>query len=100
MLHGDVFRHLVQPHLIPLQDDWDNFSEEEQVVGSLTECKALCIGKPDCLQYSFSTDKCRTSKGVKRGIGRTGVTSGWITGRIDAVAQELGSCETPRWITL
>ncbi|RHZ56579.1 glycosyltransferase family 31 protein [Aspergillus thermomutatus] len=98
ILHSDVFRHLIHPQLKPLQENWDNLSEEEQVTESLTSCGALCASKHECLQYSYESGKCRISKTAKRGVKKAGVASGWMTDRIDTVAKELGSCRTPQWI--
>ncbi|GIC88912.1 glycosyltransferase family 31 protein [Aspergillus udagawae] len=97
ILHSDVFRHLIRPQLQPLQPGWDNLSEEEQVNGEAS-CRELCESKHECLQYSYVSGKCRTSNTVKLGVQKTGVSSGWITERIDAIVKKLGTCRTPQWI--
>ncbi|PKX96213.1 glycosyltransferase family 31 protein [Aspergillus novofumigatus IBT 16806] len=97
ILHSDVFRHLVHPQFKPLQPDWDNLSDEEHDIGAAS-CQELCASEPECLQYSYEAGKCRTSKKAKIGVPKTGVSSGWMTDRIDAVVKELGSCTKPQWV--
>ncbi|KAF7156372.1 hypothetical protein CNMCM6106_009639 [Aspergillus hiratsukae] len=98
ILHRDVFRHFIHPHLKPLQDNWDNLSGEEEVTESVIGCRAMCESNHECLQYSYEPGKCRVSKTVKRGVEKAGAASGWMTDRIDAILKELGSCGTTEWI--
>lgn len=92
-----MFRHLVHPQLKSLQPDWDNLSDEEHLIDAAS-CQEMCASEPDCLQYSYEAGKCRTSKMAKIGVPKTGVSSGWMTDRIDAIVKELGSCTKPQWV--
>ncbi|WEW59441.1 hypothetical protein PRK78_004915 [Emydomyces testavorans] len=98
LLHRDVFTQFIQPGLSAPRDNWDNGSKDEQNVPSGEDCEARCADDSECLQYSYRSDKCFTSKAATRGVATPSSRSGWMTDRIKEAAQGLGSCDKPEWI--
>ncbi|OJJ33446.1 hypothetical protein ASPWEDRAFT_174852 [Aspergillus wentii DTO 134E9] len=101
LLHSHVFENLIQPKLKATESNWDNLSADDsgQTAESPADCEAQCVKNPDCLQYSFESSKCLTSKVAKRGGKKAGVTSGWMSERIEAATKELGSCKKAEWVS-
>ncbi|KAF7595544.1 hypothetical protein BBP40_005579 [Aspergillus hancockii] len=101
LLHADVFEELVRPQIGEVQSDWDNSSTDEnnEGPGSLEECQSQCAKDRQCHQYSYQPGKCLTSKVAKRGRDKAGVTSGWMSERINRTAEALGRCKKVNWIT-
>ncbi|KAF9890466.1 hypothetical protein FE257_005871 [Aspergillus nanangensis] len=100
LTYGDVFRHIIRPRLGAIQNDWDNNLDDSngRTSISMVECRTQCIRQPDCLQYTYEDGKCWTSTGVKLGMRKPGVTSGWIETRIDATIARLGHCHQANWV--
>ncbi|KAI1111383.1 hypothetical protein F5Y14DRAFT_443279 [Nemania sp. NC0429] len=102
--HGDVFRHMVYPHLRDEIPDWDNLSPDvrSENVSSLAECRDMCEEKGDCVQFSLAARTCRTSTAVRWGKKKESsgsVDSGWIMRRVEAFMEELeASCSGEDWI--
>ncbi|KAJ5885078.1 hypothetical protein N7495_009588 [Penicillium taxi] len=97
LLHSDMFREFIFPQIAahPSRLNWDNFSEQEDLVAStFEECEALCETKPLCVQYSFRDGKCFTNDRPRLGVspkhGQS--TSGWLTSRIRNIMDEKGLC--------
>lgn len=86
---------------------WDNFSNSERQVGyaseSFEDCRAACLAKPDCLQFSYVRDECRTSViprlGQKADPGQNRIRSGWMVDRIHDMVRNIEPCgEEEDWI--
>jgi len=104
LLHEDVFKELIQSDLNEPRTDWDNNSlEKEDDVHTRQGCAFRCHQNPECLQWSYGTDKylgrdeCKTSSSARRGQPRMGYYSEWLTDRINATADRLGHCDHPEW---
>jgi len=99
--HGDIFADLVMPQMMAPRSGWENLSENEEEgrFGSVDECRAVCVAKAECRQYSFDLVEgvCRTN--VEPRLGRAGqdVTSGWIEDRITEYQQEMEACPDGSW---
>jgi hypothetical protein len=98
--HGDVFTDLLMPQMMAPRADWENLSENEEqgTLASVDECRAVCVAKEECRQYSFDADGvCRTN--VEPRLGRAGrnVTSGWIEERIIEFQRGMEPCPDGSW---
>lgn len=101
LTYRDVFRNVIRPHLGSIQNDWDNNLDDNNNSRSslsMVECRSFCVNEPQCLQYTYESGKCWTSRGVKLGMKKPGVTSGWLENRIDAMTEKMGHCHKPNWI--
>ncbi|KAK6832788.1 hypothetical protein RU639_003955 [Aspergillus parasiticus] len=100
VLYGDVFRHIVRPKLGGTVAGWDNRIGETPGKSSLSlvECRVLCYRDDKCVQYTYTDGKCWTSHVPVRGAQKDGVASGWITERVDALVDAMGSCPHAKWI--
>ncbi|PWY92979.1 hypothetical protein BO94DRAFT_532804 [Aspergillus sclerotioniger CBS 115572] len=103
LLYRDVFLDLMRPELRDIRTDWDNLVEGEAVpVSSFAACRGVCSREALCLQYAYNetASECRTSKVLALGQARPGVglSAGWMTERIDAMAESLGECGEINWI--
>lgn len=100
VLYRDVFRHIVRPKLGGTVAGWDNRIEETPGKSSLSlvECRVLCYRDDKCVQYTYTDGKCWTSHVPVRGAQKDGVASGWITERVDALVDDMGSCPHAKWI--
>ncbi|PWY69722.1 hypothetical protein BO70DRAFT_145059 [Aspergillus heteromorphus CBS 117.55] len=101
ILYRDVFLKMVRPFVQAVRQGWDNLAEGEGVpVKSFAACRGVCSREALCLQYAYNetAGECRTSKVLMLGRGAGDVASGWMTERIDAVADSLGECRTISWI--
>ncbi|KAI1265023.1 glycosyltransferase family 31 protein [Xylariaceae sp. FL1019] len=103
---GDVFRHLVHPHMSPEISDWDNFSTQmASENATFEECHQICEEASDCKQFSLSDTTCKTSEVVKLGKNQTSeqssaqpVRSGWIMRRVEALMGATdASCSGQQW---
>jgi hypothetical protein len=101
LLFSDVFHDLIHPQITTTQEDWDNLSavdDDRQMTVTLADCEKRCAGNAECLQYSYESGRCLTSKVARRGFKKIGVTSGWMSERINTTAKKLGSCSQVDWI--
>ncbi|RYP78935.1 hypothetical protein DL770_006803 [Monosporascus sp. CRB-9-2] len=123
--HGDVFRHFVLPKLQTEIEDWDNESTDEQhdaeSIRSPADCRRVCEGQPECVQFSLKGQSCRMSNVIKLGHehrhqrkeGKNPISSsngkeekeeqrvmsGWLVDRVAAFVDEMdASCEGEDWI--
>ncbi|KAM5439022.1 hypothetical protein McanMca71_002069 [Microsporum canis] len=97
--YRDVFQELTQPRFNATEEAWDNGSLDVAAgVETATECERHCAKDLECLQYSFGSKECRTSKVVRWGSRKPGVISGWMSERINETAAKLGDCEQTHWI--
>jgi hypothetical protein len=101
--HRDVFQHYIQPQITsnPERANWTNLSPDLRAGtqgSSLEECKAMCEGARECVQYSLSEMGCWFSQEAR--VGRPAeegesVSAGWLPGKVEAWANERhGSCGT------
>ncbi|KAI1214436.1 glycosyltransferase family 31 protein [Annulohypoxylon truncatum] len=102
--HRDVFRYYVLPRLSSEHDDWDNLSEASQGdVHSFEGCRSTCENQPDCMQFSFSGDSCKTSASLRLGHQASKDTpertkSGWVTDRIKNYVERMdATCSHETW---
>lgn len=85
------------PQMMAPRANWENLSENEEEgrFGSVDECRAACVAKGECRQYSYDQEEgvCRTN--VEPRLGRAGqnVTSGWIERRINEFREGMDECE-------
>lgn len=105
MRHRDVFRFYDLPRISSEATDWDNLSDMEQPgVDSFEACRKNCGRQPDCMQFSFSQQSCKTSKGVMLGhqvSETTGerIKSGWIIERMEEYTERMdATCGNRDWI--
>ncbi|OJD16764.1 hypothetical protein AJ78_03102 [Emergomyces pasteurianus Ep9510] len=99
ILHRDVFIKLIQPGCNKLKQDWDNRSNDViSEVPSAAECAARCAANEECVQYSYESETCRTSKVPKLGVRKAGSVSGWMAERINQTVTQKSSCEKIEWI--
>lgn len=102
LLYRDVFQEIVRPRLLGVQYDWDNRVAPQYSISSRSrsslECRRKCLADPDCVQYAQQGDTCWVSAAAKLGRAETGVSSGWIPERIDALVQDMGSCPKTQWV--
>jgi hypothetical protein len=100
VLYKDVFRYVVRPKLGGTVTDWDNRVGEPpgKPSISLVECRVLCYSDAQCVQYSYDEGTCRVSHVPALGTQKDGVSSGWITERIDALVDRMSSCPSAKWI--
>ncbi|XXG97372.1 hypothetical protein Hte_003671 [Hypoxylon texense] len=102
--HRDVFRFYLLPRISSQHDGWDNLSDVEQSeVHSFDECRRTCESQPDCLQFSFLGESCKTSTAIRlghEGFGDTAqVKSGWVVDRIKDYTERMdASCGNKDWI--
>ena len=104
MRNGDFLRRFILPQMVPQAEDWDNLSGEEAVetAESFEDCRARCEARPECVQFSLTGRSCRTSDALRVGheqISVQRVYSGWMTDRIDALADGWDAeCRGGTWI--
>ena len=108
MTFADIFINLVYPSLDDQLDNWDNFADTENVkvqdpgssnLITIHECAEFCAQNPQCLQYRLdSAGKCKTSTHAYGGIPSFGVQSGTMMWRVEALIDERGKCQTPKWV--
>lgn len=95
--HRDVFQHYIQPQITrtPQRENWTNLSPDLRAGtqgSSLEECKGMCEGTKECVQYALSEMGCWFSQEVK--IGRPveegeGVwAAGWLEEKVGNWAEE------------
>jgi hypothetical protein len=89
--HRDVFQHYIQPQITrnPSRENWTNLSHDLRAGtqgSSLEECKAMCEGVRECVQYSLSEMGCWFSKEGRLGRpaeeGEGVWASGWLAERV------------------
>ncbi|KAI0128029.1 hypothetical protein BJ170DRAFT_581117 [Xylariales sp. AK1849] len=102
--HKDVFRQYILPQLIPERTDWDNLSDHlQKEYSSFDACRNLCERQADCVQFSVSGQRCKTSTTIKLGrpspSATAPVTSGWMMDRVHAFMERMdSSCVDQDWI--
>jgi hypothetical protein len=103
--HSDVFADLVMPQtMMAPRAGWENLSENEEEgrFDSVDACRAVCVNKEECRQYSFDEGEgvCRTNVEPRLGraaaVGRR-VVSGWIEERIREFREGMEACENGSW---
>ncbi|KAH8696326.1 hypothetical protein BGW36DRAFT_380695 [Talaromyces proteolyticus] len=85
LLYRDVFRHFVLPEILSQRGGWDSLAEDagNHSHFTLDGCARRCSDDTQCLQYAYHVNgSCFTSRGVRRGVPRGGVESGWMVDRI------------------
>ena len=101
--HKDVFANFFVPQMLSPRAAWDNLSETEEgvLVSSIDGCRARCVGRPGCRQYSFDQQGvCRTNAELRLGRAaglEEGVTSGWVEERIWEFQRGMGECGNGSW---
>ncbi|PYH47872.1 uncharacterized protein BP01DRAFT_291040 [Aspergillus saccharolyticus JOP 1030-1] len=101
LLYRDVFWRMVWGQIQSVRPGWDNLAGEE--VGRTTtgdECREMCAHEALCLGYRFAVadGRCWIGRGMQLGRPADGFVSGWMTQRIQAVAESLGQCQEISWI--
>lgn len=103
--HGDVFKHYILPRLSSILSDWDNLSDVDQgSVISFDECRNTCEKQPDCVQFSFTDQSCKTSSALILGhqISKDAtprVMSGWVMERVKDYIERMDTyCGHQTWI--
>ncbi|KAL3483104.1 hypothetical protein BJX62DRAFT_245209 [Aspergillus germanicus] len=103
LLHFDVFKHLVYPHLASRIDNWDNFSDGEEKVLHVGEgfgkCKQYCEEDPECMQFRVTARKCTLAHAVTLGWKADegmNTFSGWMMERVAQVKGNV-SCGGGKW---
>ncbi|THC89348.1 hypothetical protein EYZ11_011201 [Aspergillus tanneri] len=96
LLHKDVFKELIYPDLSDVRDNWDNLSDEEQlVVSSFNDCKSICTNDPGCVQFAYRGGKCFTGKTPRLGVRNPEAQSGWIVRRVKDMMDHALPCSKP-----
>jgi hypothetical protein len=89
------------PQMMAPRADWENLSEDEEEgrFASVDECRAACVAKEECRQYSFDQEEgvCRTNVEPRLGRAGQGVTSGWIEERIVEFQRGMEACPDGSW---
>jgi hypothetical protein len=128
LLHRDVFKDYILPHLAAKVEDWDNLSMDIETdgSGSFEWCQAVCEAKTDCLRFSYAAGKCSTSTAVVLGEGANtrcmeysaaaskcirwqevtqfagSIQSGWMMERLERYVKEMDSAcgqgEKDKWV--
>ncbi|KAF5862886.1 hypothetical protein ETB97_011027 [Aspergillus alliaceus] len=100
IVYRDVFRHIVRPKLGGTVTNWNNRLGEAPGKSSisLVECRVLCYSDTKCVQFSYADGRCWTSNVAVWGTQKDGVSSGWITERVDALIESMGACPHAKWI--
>ncbi|KAI2616336.1 glycosyltransferase family 31 protein [Hypoxylon sp. NC1633] len=103
--HRDVFRFYVLPRISSEAADWDNLSDVDQSeVISFDACRSVCENQPDCLQFSFSGQSCKTSTTLILGHqipegADERVKSGWVIERVKDYTERMDkSCGRKDWV--
>ncbi|KAI0830457.1 glycosyltransferase family 31 protein [Hypoxylon sp. FL0890] len=103
--HRDMFRSYILPRLSSERVDWDNLSDvDESDITSFDDCRSACENQPDCRQFSFTAQSCKTSTALKLGHqvpsdSADRVKSGWMMERVkDYVESMDASCGDESWI--
>jgi hypothetical protein len=98
--HSDVFTDLIMPQMMSPRAGWENLSdhEEEGTFASVDECRALCVARAECRQYSYDSEGvCRTNVEPRLGRAGQGVLSGWIEERIREFQEGMEACSDGSW---
>ncbi|OTA57989.1 glycosyltransferase family 31 protein [Hypoxylon sp. EC38] len=103
--HRDVFQSYVLPQLSSERVDWDNLSDiDESTANSFDDCRKICKSQPDCMQFSFSEQSCKTSTALKLGHQVPGdsaerVNSGWMMEKVKDYIERMDEiCGSESWI--
>ncbi|RAL10950.1 uncharacterized protein BO97DRAFT_478820 [Aspergillus homomorphus CBS 101889] len=101
MVYRDVFWRIVWGQIQSVKQGWDNLAADEDLgrAGSVDECREMCVHEALCLAYRFAPadETCWSGRGMQLGKKAEGFTSGWMTHRIQAVAESLGQCDEISW---
>ncbi|ETS78937.1 hypothetical protein PFICI_08790 [Pestalotiopsis fici W106-1] len=91
--YGDVFHHLIRPHITPRIENWDNeCADDEGAMETFADCRQACQDKSQCFQYLYNPidSSCKTSSVIKLGERQAKSTkpeaslvSGWLVDRVD-----------------
>ncbi|OCK79299.1 glycosyltransferase family 31 protein [Lepidopterella palustris CBS 459.81] len=98
--HSDVFKHFVLPQIRSESEAWDKLSRDD----SFDRCRAVCESKTDCMQFSYTRERCYISKSMKLGYLASahpdGMRSGWMMERIEAFVKsmDMNECKEKDWI--
>lgn len=99
--HKDIFSTIIMPQMMAPRTHWDNLSDnlEQGEFASAEDCRARCVTKSECRQYSFDGERhvCRTNVDPRLGRAGEGVASGWIEDRIREFVQDMAPCGEGRW---
>ncbi|PYH79795.1 hypothetical protein BO82DRAFT_123321 [Aspergillus uvarum CBS 121591] len=101
MVYRDVFWRVVWGQIQASREGWDNLvGDEVGQTATVDECREMCAHEALCLGYRFAVadGRCWLGRGMQLGKKADGFTSGWMTHRIQAVADSLGRCEAISWI--
>lgn len=104
--HKDVFKSYILPHIQATKGTktkWDNLSgkfEEAPGAKSFEECRWLCKGTADCVQYAFSDGTCAMSETPRWGESNPAVQSGWFVDRVEQFMAAMKPCEDELWVTV
>ena len=85
-------------------EKWNNLSPDDANIEypiSPGDCEDACRRNPDCVQYMYNDEGCKTSNVIRLGEvdNSKDLTSGWLTDRIeDFKAEKGGECKED-WIT-
>ncbi|GIZ36719.1 hypothetical protein CKM354_000018600 [Cercospora kikuchii] len=96
--HSDVFNSYIMPRLLIRSgrvDDWDNLSgnfSNGTPAESVDQCREMCVGRMECVQFAFSNGTCEFSPIPKMGIHRRGVRSRWMLARAKDFADKMEAC--------
>ncbi|KAH7029279.1 uncharacterized protein B0I36DRAFT_245380 [Microdochium trichocladiopsis] len=105
--HGDIFKYAIRPNLESERHAWDNASDNGgNEAKTAADCRVVCDGTPECLQWSFVEGKCKTATFIKLGYasqkpveGQSPAVSGWMLDRVDTfvLAMDLSCATQPTW---
>jgi len=93
--YHEMFREYVMPNITAERNRWSNLSPDvvfDSKRISLSDCRAHCEARDNCVQYNLGPLGCSLSTEFKMGQLRFDVSSGWITERVNALVEDMGTC--------
>lgn len=102
MLHKDVFDYFVRPELTSKElEGYNNLAKDQEekaiIPNTAVGCRAACVGRSTCLQYTFAEGKCRTTNVIRLGTveppkGSELAVSGWMMERVNEFLKKHANC--------
>ncbi|KXL43347.1 glycosyltransferase family 31 protein [Acidomyces richmondensis BFW] len=90
--HNEVYKTYVVPNISSQRHDWSNASPDiipNSLGLTIDACRAICVAKPECMQFALGQAGCVISEDVHMGSAAMGVESGWINERVDGWLEKL-----------
>lgn len=102
LFHRDTFKRYALPNMTSERKNWDNSPDwlyPDTVGIKMSECQKICQANSTCKAYSTSASGCSIGTEPRFGQKKTGVTSGWMTQRIEKWVKTMEHCGRDRWVT-